>query len=529
MTVRDIAKRDIDLAPVIVGGGIAGLVTALRLAPMPVVVLAKAPLRTESSSAWAQGGVAAAVGPDDSPALHFADTMVAGDGLCDPDVVERITAAGPDAISTLVRYGVQFDRDPAGRLLVGLEAAHSRRRIVHATGDGAGKEIMRALAVAVRQTPSITVLEDVEARRLLVSDGAISGVLAVSRSGSVVLPTARVVLATGGVGGLFLHTTNPAGSFGQGLALAARAGAALVDMEFVQFHPTALDVGGHPLVLVSEAVRGEGATLVDETGARFMPNGELAARDVVARAVWHHLAEGHRVFLDATAVLGRDFHRRFPVIAAACLAAGIDPATQPIPVRPAAHYHMGGVAVDRHGCSNVPGLWACGEVAGTGLHGANRLASNSLLEAVVSAGWVADSVAAAPVGRDRLFDRVPVPVGADPAVVRPILSRAAGVLRDREGLEAAIGALRPLAVSDGPAADPALVALMIAVAALDRRESLGGHFRTDFPGVDGVVGERRLVTMEGVMGRYYVSSQLNDSLNSKIRSSSVGSTQIWLF
>src|SRR5208337_911320 len=200
------------------------------------------------------------------------------------------------------------------------------------------------------------------------------------------------------VGGLFLHTTNPKGSFGQGLAIAARAGATLVDLEFVQFHPTALDAGGHPLVLVSEAVRGEGATLIDETGVRFMadvPGGELAARDVVARAVWRHLADGHRVFLDTRAALGRDFALHFPVIAAACAMFGIDPAMQPIPVRPAAHYHMGGIAVDWHGRSSLPGLWACGEVAGTGLHGANRLASNSLLEAVVGAGSVAASVAAA--------------------------------------------------------------------------------------------------------------------------------------
>jgi len=488
-------ERTIDQAPVIVGGGVAGLLTALHLAPMPVVVVVKAPLQTEASSAWAQGGVAAAVGPDDDPALHLADTLLAGDGLCDEAVARRITAAGPAAIETLLRFGVRFDRDTAGALRLGLEAAHSRRRIVHATGDGTGREIMRGLVAAVRETPSITVLEGFEVRRLLVSDGAVSGVLAVSAAEPVLLPTSRVVLATGGVGGLFLHTTNPRGSFGQGLALAARAGAALVDMEFVQFHPTALDVGGHPLTLVSEAVRGEGATLIDETGARVMdgvPGGDLAPRDVVARAVWRRLGEGHPVFLDAREALRSSFAQRFPVIAAACEAAGIDPATQPIPVRPAAHYHMGGVAVDAQGRSTLPGLWACGEVAGTGLHGANRLASNSLLEAGVCAKFVAESVAAAPRGRDRALTPPAMPEAPDPEAIRPILSRAAGVLRDHDGLAACIGTLLPLAASS----DPALVALLIAVAALQRQESRGGHFRSDFPAPVDALRRRESFTLE---------------------------------
>jgi len=490
--------RDIGRVPVIIGGGIAGLMTALRLAPRPVIVLAKAPLQTEASSAWAQGGIAAAVGPDDNPGLHFADTLAAGDGLCDAEVARGFTSAGPAAIETLLHYGVRFDRDAAGALLLGLEAAHARRRIVHATGDGTGKEIMRALTAAVRRTPSITVLEGVEVRRLMVADGTVSGVLAVSTSGAVLLPTSRVVLATGGIGGLFLHTTNPRGLFGQGLALAARAGAALADLEFVQFHPTALAAGGHPLALVSEAVRGEGAILIDETRARIMadvPGGDLAARDVVARAVWRHLTAGHRVFLDATAALGANFARHFPVIATACAAAGIDPATQPIPVRPAAHYHMGGIAVDRQGRSTLLGLWACGEVAGTGLHGANRLASNSLLEAVVGAGAVADSVAVTPPGRNEPQIFAGVPAAADPETVRPILSRAAGVVRERDALETSVAALLPLAGSDKPVADPALVALMISVAALRRRESRGGHFRSDFPLSDVATTERRTLTL----------------------------------
>jgi L-aspartate oxidase len=491
--------RDIGRAPVIVGAGIAGLMTALRLAPIPAVVLTKAPLQTEASSAWAQGGIAAAIGPDDDPALHLADTLAAGDGLCDPDVAERVTAAGPAAIEMLRRYGVRFDLDSAGAMKLGLEAAHSRRRIVHAGGDGTGKEIMRALVDAVRRTPSINVLEGFEARRLAVTDGVVSGVLAASSTDQWLLPTGRIVLATGGPGGLFLDTTNPSGSFGQGLALAARAGAALVDMEFVQFHPTALDTGGHPLGLVSEAVRGEGATLIDEAGVRFMsgvPGGELAARDVVARAVWRHLAGGHRVYLDARGTLGCNFAARFPAITAACLAADIDPARQPIPIRPAAHYHMGGVSVDRDGRSTLPGLWACGEVAGTGLHGANRLASNSLLEAVVSAVSAAASVSAAAAGRDRREVAMTLPAPADPVPIRPILSRAAGVVRTFDGLAASIGSLLPLVGTTDSAADPALVALLIAVAALRRCESRGGHFRSDFPASDEAFRQRFTLTLD---------------------------------
>jgi L-aspartate oxidase len=487
--------RDIDRAPVIIGGGIAGLMTALRLAPMPVVVLARTPLQTEASSVWAQGGIAAAIGPDDDPACHLADTLAAGAGLCDPDVAHRITAAGPGAIETLLHYGTRFDREPDGALQLGKEAAHTRRRIVHAAGDGTGSEIMRALTAIVRAIPSIVVMEGMEARRLLLSAGTIAGVLAAGPAGAVVLPTSRVVLATGGIGGLFLHTTNPSGSIGQGLALAARAGAALVDMEFVQFHPTALNTDRHPLTLVSEAVRGEGATLIDESGVRFMadvPGGELAPRDVVARAVWRHLAVGHRVYLDARTAIGGAFPQRFPVIVAACDAAGINPAAQPIPIRPAAHYHMGGVAVDCEGRSTVEGLWVCGEVAGTGLHGANRLASNSLLEAVVCARWVADSVGGTSAGASRMVRDTDLPVAADPRPVQPILSRAAGVVRERDSLEAGVAALAPLVRLCGPV-DPALVALLIVVAASRRQESRGGHYRSDFPSPRAALQQRNVI------------------------------------
>jgi L-aspartate oxidase len=470
--------------PVIIGGGAAGLMTALQLAPEPVLVVSKAPLGAEASSLWAQGGLAAAMGADDDPALHLADTLAAGAGLCDETTARRIVHAAPAAVEHLAELGVVFDRRPDGAWRLGLEAAHSRNRIVHATGDGTGREIMRALIAAVRRCASITLLEGVEARRLIVEDNAVKGVLAVNANGPLVIDTGRVVIATGGIGGLFLDSTNPSGCFGQGLALAARAGAKLSDLEFVQFHPTAFDGPSRPMPLVTEAIRGDGATLIDDTGARFMadePGAELAARDIVARAVWRRRAEGHRVFLDARAHPGKDFAKRYPVISAFCKMAGIDPVTDPIPVRPAVHYHMGGIAVDLEGRSTVSGLWACGEVARTGLHGANRLASNSLMEAIVCAEWVAGSAGNARRGplKTRVTDMA-LPA-SDPSTIRPMMSQALGVLRERNAIERLVRNLLPFAIGNGAASDPALVGLMIAVAAYRREESRGGHYRTDFP------------------------------------------------
>jgi L-aspartate oxidase len=380
---------------VVVGAGVAGLVTALELAPRPVVVLSKGPLGAEGSTLWAQGGLAAAIGAGDSPALHAADTLKAGEGVSDPAVVDQFTRAAPAAILRLARLGVRFDRAGGGGFALSLETAHGQARIVHAGGDGAGRELMRALIAAARATPSIEILEGFEARRLIVDENAVCGVLAVGPEGPALFAASRIVIATGGIGGLFEESTNPLSSLGQGVALAARAGAALADMEFVQFHPTALDVAARPMPLVSEAVRGAGATLIDEAGERFMldtPGAELAPRDVVARAIWRRRAQDHRVFLDARAAIGAEFAERFPIIWAACRAAGVDPAREPIPVRPAQHYHMGGVAVDAEGRSSVEGLWVCGEAACTGLHGANRLASNSLTEAAVFGAFVAQSI-----------------------------------------------------------------------------------------------------------------------------------------
>jgi L-aspartate oxidase len=465
---------------VIIGGGIAGLATALRLAPLPVTLIAGAPLATGAATVWAQGGVAAAIGADDEPALHAADTVKAGAGITDVAVARAVAAAAPAAIEWLAALGTPFDRDGSGRLALGLEAAHARRRIVHANGDASGRAILETLIAAARATFAIDIIEDARADSLVTDrDGAVAGVM-VRRGGHADYLAARaVVLATGGIGGLYPHTTNPLSAIGSGLAMAARAGAVLRDVEFVQFHPTAIDLGRDPMPLATEALRGEGAVLVNGTGERFMqavPGEELAPRDVVARAIWRELQRGERAFLDGRAV--KNFATRFPSVTALCREAGLDPVTAPIPVRPAAHYHMGGVKVDTRGRSSIPGLWACGEVAATGLHGANRLASNSLLEALTFATWVAADIAAQETRRDAAGPVAlpPARAAANRNGVRAGMAQALGVVRNGLAMAEAVVAFD--AQGDD---DAALVGSLIAAAAWARRESRGGHFRADYP------------------------------------------------
>nr|PZN01130.1 MAG: L-aspartate oxidase [Pseudomonadota bacterium] len=474
---------------VIVGGGIAGLATALKLAPMPVTLLVKAPLGTEASTPLAQGGIAAALGADDSPRLHAADTLAAAAGVGDPHITSRVTGEAAACIDDLLRYGVPFDRDENGRLALGLEAAHSRRRIVHAGGDATGRVVIETLIRAVQRAEHIEVIDNVRVTEVLAEDGAVRGVIGERAGTPFFLSTSALVLATGGVGGLYTHTTNPLGSVGSGFVLAARAGAVLRDVEFVQFHPTAIAVGRDPMPLATEALRGEGAILVNQRGERFMesvPGRELAPRDVVARAIWRQIEGGNDVYLDARTAVGERFPARFPAVYALCMEAGLDPVKQPIPVRPAAHFHMGGIAVDERGRSSIEGLWACGEVAATGLHGANRLASNSLLEGLAFARWIAQDIAGSqPQPRMRPFampDPKPRPFdAATMAEVRRIMTQHVGVVRNAEGLRTAALRLSELAHGDSATADAALAGAFIAVAALERRESRGAHCRSDYP------------------------------------------------
>jgi L-aspartate oxidase len=481
--------------PVIVGAGLAGLTTAIELSPVPCLVITAGGLGDGTSTDWAQGGVAAAVGDDDSTGQHAQDTLAAGAGLCDPYAVRRITAAGPAAIEWLAGIGTQFDRRSDGTLKRGLEGAHSRRRVVHAKGDRTGAELLRAVIAKAKATPSITVWAHCRATAVLAAGGKVTGLRLLTADGPLELRSEAVVLASGGIGGLFTHTTTPLGSQGQGLALAYRAGAVLRDLEMVQFHPTAMDVGVNPMPLVSEAVRGEGATLRNETGALVLKN-PLAARDVVSRAEWRMLQAGHQVFLDARERPGDAFPRLFPQITEKVAAAGLDPRKDLIPVRPAAHYHMGGVQVDERGESTLPGLFAVGEVASTGLHGANRLASNSLLEAVVCGRWTGACLRErfrhhagfrlpAPTARPTVALTTPENDGL--AAIREIITNGAGVLRDKAGLEAALTGLSPYLDSDA-----GLVAYLLATAALERRESRGAHTRLDYPAADDEIVHTRL-------------------------------------
>ncbi|MEU3209109.1 L-aspartate oxidase [Streptomyces cyaneofuscatus] len=520
----------IDADVVVVGSGVAGLTTALRCAAagLDTVVVTKARL-DDGSTRWAQGGIAAALGEGDTPEQHLDDTLVAGAGLCDEEAVRTLVTEGPDAVRRLITTGATFDTTDSGDIALTREGGHHRRRIAHAGGDATGAEISRALVEAVRSAALHTIenalvldlLTDAEGRTAGVSlhvmgEGQHDGV------GAVRAPS--VVLATGGMGQVFSATTNPSVSTGDGVALALRAGAEVSDLEFVQFHPTVLFLGADSegqQPLVSEAVRGEGAHLVDATGTRFMLGqhelAELAPRDIVAKAITRQMHEHstEHMYLDARHFGAPMWEQRFPTILAACRAHGIDPVTEPIPVAPAAHYASGGIRTDLRGRTTVPGLYACGEVACTGVHGANRLASNSLLEGLVFAERIAADIAETRPPRTEPAKST----GGEPVAllapetrtaIQRIMTRGAGVLRSAASLAAAAEELEALhrSAADADAADPKdavpgvdswevtnllLVSRVLVAAAREREETRGCHWREDRPDRDDAHWRRHLV------------------------------------
>lgn len=492
-------------APVlIIGAGLAGLYTALKLAPRPCLVIAAKDLGGGAASLWAQGGIAAAIGEGDTPEDHCKDTILAGAGLVDPEVARLVTNDAADRILDLLNFGVPFDKTLEGKISLAREAAHRTNRIVHVEGDRAGSAIMGALIEAVKTTPSIKVLEKVEVHRLEAKNDQVTAAFLWPSSAKGCGPGYRlgadqIVLATGGVGHLYAITTNPEMARGEGLAMAARIGAEISDAEFVQFHPTAMNVQKDPAPLATEALRGEGATLINKDGTRFMPtyhqDAELAPRDIVARAVFHEARSSRGAFLDCTNLNTHRLNDHYPTVIAHCKEAGLDPSTTPIPIAPAAHFHMGGVKTDTRGRTSIKGLWACGEVASTGLHGGNRLASNSLLEALVFANQIALDISGNFPENQETTSRSPTTAEIehnnshiskdfnDPInKLRSVMFEHVALERNHKGLKHALETIRGLkqqVTNSEQIHNMCLAAEFITSAALRRRESLASHYRSD--------------------------------------------------
>ena len=492
----------------VIGAGVAGLRAAIELAPAGrVLVLAKREV-TDSSTQYAQGGIAAALSDEDEISLHLQDTLNAGDGLCNPDAARVLVEDAPERIEELIAWGTQFDRDGT-KLTFGREGAHSRNRILHAGGDSTGREILRALFAKAKNLHHICVREFEFSTDLQVENSRVCAVRIIDDKGQHgTLHASAILLATGGMGQLYANTTNPSVATGDGVAMAYRAGAEVTDLEFIQFHPTALYLKKAPRFLLSEALRGEGAHLRNMEMTRFMgkyhPMGELAPRDVVARAIMHELersrAKDTVAYLDLTDLEADHIRRRFPRIYSTCMQYNIDITSELIPIRPAAHYAMGGVRTDLDGRTTLPGLYAAGEAAGTGVHGANRLASNSLLEGLVFGARAGRKMRdELKIGSKKAHDVPPaaaysngpltVPVETTIAQVQDLMWKQAGIVRTGSGLKHAIRDLQDLGDQLGPAhsrrefeaRNLQLVGSLVAKSALAREESRGAHYRTDFP------------------------------------------------
>nr|WP_321458019.1 L-aspartate oxidase [uncultured Cohaesibacter sp.] len=514
---------------IIVGGGLAGLFCAYKLAPRPVTLISAAPIGEGASSVWAQGGIAAAVSEGDSTASHLKDTIAAGAGIVDEKIAKMMTTQAPHRILDLLEVGVPFDKDLEGKLRLSREAAHSASRVVRVSGDKAGFAIMDALIQRVVETPSIRLVSGYQAEELKMDGRYVKGIVVrriaangkedEAESDTIFFPARAVVLASGGSGNLYRITTNPTESNGDGIAMAARAGAVIADPEFVQFHPTALDVGKDPAPLATEALRGHGAKLINKASERFMLGehelAELAPRDIVARAIHRQVEAGKGAFLDCREAIGASFPEEFPTVYGYAQEAGLDPVTEPLPIAPAAHYHMGGIMTDAQGRTTLDGLWAAGEVTSTGAHGANRLASNSLLEAVVFASQVAQDIdrqLSAPKHElwQPIRDKRHMPALHQPREdrdkLRSTMSRYVGVERDAAGLKKALQIIAELETKAVTKSfrNHLVVSKLITVAAYLRTESRGGHFRTDYPDQKEEWRHRTFITLkqaEAEMGR----------------------------
>ncbi|MDC3272487.1 L-aspartate oxidase [Hyphomicrobiales bacterium] len=499
---------------IIIGAGLAGLFTALKLAPLNVKVISSKSLGSGTSSQWAQAGIAAAVGQNDSANLHKHDTISVGAGIVDEYAAGIMVEAGPNRINDLINLGVPFDKGSNNKLLLKKEAAHGINRIVSVNGDMTGKAIMKTLSETVKKSNHIDVIENFNAVELLKDQDGIFGVVIQSNLDNKKeqrLYSRNIIIATGGIGQLYEVTTNAIEAKGDGIAIAARIGADLSDLEFVQFHPTAFNIGIDPAPLATEALRGDGAKIINENEERFLlrshPEAELAPRDIVARAIYNEIKSGHKVFLDCRGVLGKGMKETFPTVYNFCKKNNIDPEKKPIPIAPAAHYHMGGITTDANGKTNIAGLWACGETASTGVHGANRLASNSLLEAIVFASIIAKNIKSLPnknliIKNNKFSQSNVVEINSkDLKILKSIMTNKVGVERNGKELNEAfndVSILNQKYKKINQINNTIITSLLIIKSAINRKEHRGSHYRSDFPETNPLLKNRSKITIKDI-------------------------------